>query len=101
MPVAGLVLRLNENDPRATAALNTIRANRKFTCGTPPEPGCVPVVMESEDDAESRRQLSWLQQLPGVLEVNIVSVDCSDLAPPVSCESEHSYTDDDTGASPP
>lgn len=99
MPVAGLVLRLNENDPRATAALSTIRANRQFTCGTPPEPGCIPVVMESEDDAESREQLNWLQKLPGVLEVNIVSVDYSDLTSPAPCESEHSPTADDIGAS--
>ena len=79
MPVAGLVVNLSQDQQLAREAIQTIRVKSAFTLGDPPRPGRYPVVMVSDDRNHAREQLEWLQTIPGINEVQIVSVDCSDL----------------------
>lgn len=80
MPVAGLVIQLANDERLARDAIAVMENDRAITLGEPPAPGRIPVVMESDDEEHSRRQLKWLERLPGIASVLVVSVDCSDLA---------------------
>lgn len=79
MPIAGLVLNLSNDSKLAQDAIEQIGRDDSFTIGEAPKPGRVPVVMDSRDADDSERQLKWLQSLPGLAEVQVVSVDFSDL----------------------
>lgn len=79
MPVAGLVVNLSQDQQLAARAIETIQAKSVFTLGDPPRPDRYPVVMESADQDHAKDLLQWLQTIPGILDVQVVSVDCSDL----------------------
>ena len=80
MPISGLVIVLDGRAREARAAVDMICANDRFTVGRA-EAGCrVPAVLETASDEESRRQLAWVEAMPGVAMVEVAYVDLSDLA---------------------
>ncbi len=81
MPVVGLVVNLAFESRAADLTLRKMTDAACLTLGPAPEPGRIPVVLETETDAESRQQLRWLNDLPGVIEVQVVTADFSDLSP--------------------
>ncbi len=80
MPVTGLVIVLDGRSGEGPASLESIRGNERFTVGTGPAGPRVPVVLETSSDGESRRQIDWLKELPGVAMVEVAYVHFADVA---------------------
>jgi nitrate reductase NapAB chaperone NapD len=100
VPIAGLVLNLSNDSKLALEAIERVERDDFFTIGDAPTPFRLPVVMESRNDNHSRRQLQWLQDLPGIIEVQVVSVDFSD-RPDTSTSRQPSESDrGDTSSCP-
>ena len=80
MPVIGLVIVLDGRDGAAPSALESIHMNKRFTVGTEVAALRVPVVLETESHQESRRQLDFLDELPGVAMVEVAYAHFADVA---------------------
>lgn len=96
MPVVGLVVNLASDSRAADRALQKMTEATCLTLAPPGNPKDtgpshnpeklpvsrrIPVVLESKTDADTKQKLRWLNDLPGVLEVQLVSADFSDLSP--------------------
>lgn len=75
--VSGLVLCLNEDERLAARALEAVRGRAGLELGTARDPRRVPAVLEEASRRESRATLQWLEQLEGIVrvEVSFVSVE--------------------------
>ena len=81
MPISGLVIMLDDNDDAARAAVEAIRANPCFTVPAECGPGRVPGVLETITESESRAQIDWVQDLPGVAMIEVAYVNFTDTQP--------------------
>ncbi|MCF7763900.1 MAG: hypothetical protein K9N62_09520 [Verrucomicrobia bacterium] len=73
MITSGLVITLGTDAALAAQAIAQIGARAEFTPGQRND-RWLPVAMEARDDAASRDLHDWLQALPGVEFVDVVSV---------------------------
>ena len=74
MPISGLVIVLEGRDAASDAAVSSIRVNPSFTISAGDTTGRVPVVLETATDAQSRAQIAWVRDLPGVAMVEVAYV---------------------------
>ncbi len=74
MPISGLVIVLGGHDASSDAAVNSIRVNPSFTISAGETTDRVPVVLETATDAQSRAQIAWVRDLPGVAMVEVAYV---------------------------
>ena len=77
MITSGLVITLSADAALSAQAVATLSARSGFTPGERQD-RWLPVAMEARDDAESRDLHDWLQALPGVEYVDVVSVNFDD-----------------------
>jgi hypothetical protein len=73
MITSGLVITLSADPVLAADAVASVGARGEFTAN-PRQDRWLAVAMEARDDAESRALHDWLQALPGVEYVDVVSV---------------------------
>ena len=78
MPISGLVIVLHGDGGTSIDAVESIRANTFFTVSTPVTAGRIPAVLETTSESESRAQIDWARDLPGVAMVEVAYVDFSD-----------------------
>ncbi len=78
MPISGLVIVLNGDDAASSAAVELIRANSFFTVPPGHTASRVPAVLETMTESESRAQIDWARDLPGVAIVEVAYVHFSD-----------------------
>ncbi len=78
MPISGLVIVLNGDDEASSAAVESIHGNRCFTVATGVTAGRIPVVLETTGESESRAQIDWARDLPGVAMVEVAYVNFQD-----------------------
>lgn len=91
MITSGLVLTLNADAALAQQAVASLRTRPEFTAGER-NGRWLPVALEVADDDASRAAHDWLNSLPGVEFVDVVSVDFSDdNEAPASATSEVTY----------
>ena len=74
MPISGLIIVLEDRDAASDAAVNSIRVNPSFTISPGDTTNRVPVVLETATDAQSRAQIAWVRDLPGVAMVEVAYV---------------------------
>jgi hypothetical protein len=72
MTVSGLVVKLAKTDA-GVAAVAALRARAELTLGEG-RAGWLPVALEARDPAHSHAVHDWVQSLPGVEFVDVVSV---------------------------
>lgn len=87
MPVSALVVTLSADPGLAGLAMHSLQAESRYVLGRPvPSHGrelptyWLPVVIESDSIVEAHGLAESLEQLAGVLQVELVSVDASDLS---------------------
>ncbi|MCC6646042.1 MAG: hypothetical protein IT374_10780 [Polyangiaceae bacterium] len=78
MPIGALVVTLDPDPARRAAALLALSADARVTVGEP-RGGRLPVVSDTATLEEGDRLFRELAEVPGVLFVDVVSVDFSDL----------------------
>jgi hypothetical protein len=78
MITSGLVITLSADATLAAQAVASVGARFEFTADECQD-RWLPVAMEARDDAESRALHDWLQALPGVEYVDVVSVNFEEL----------------------
>ncbi len=91
MITSGLVVTLSADATLAEQTIANVSARAEFTPGERKD-RWLPVAMEARDDAESRDLHDWLQALPGVEYVDVVSVNFDVEEPsPVAAEVNHEH----------
>lgn len=87
MPVSALVVTLSADPGLADLAMHSLHTEPRFVVGSPvPSHGSdrptfwLPVVIESDSIVEAHGLAESLEQLTGVLQVELVSLDASDLS---------------------
>ncbi len=75
--VSGLVVHLSGSQPERSI-LHQIESKAGFELGAAPDERSLPVVLEAQDAASSKREVQWLEGIAGVARVDVVFVTCSD-----------------------
>lgn len=78
MPIAALVVTLDPEPEQRLQALLALKCDAQFTLGTP-HGSRLPVVVEGTDDRDTLVAIQRAERTAGVMLVEVVSVDFSDL----------------------
>lgn len=78
MWISSFVVTLADDRELRTAVIEALRAIPCLTVGESPTPGRVPVVVEADDSQQSRYWFEWVEQLPGVVKVDVAFVSCDE-----------------------
>lgn len=88
MPVSALVVTLDDDPVEQAATISRLSALAHFTVGAKTGRVHVPVVCESETLTDGENHVRDLMRMPGVVFVDVVMVDFSDLDE-VNTDAEH------------
>ena len=88
MWISSFVVTLANDLELRMAVPEALRAIPSLTVGESPTPGRIPVVVEAEDSHQSRYWFEWVEQLPGVVKVDVAFVSCDDVEPGVTSLAE-------------
>ena len=78
MWISSFVVTVTDDVALRMAVIEALRAIPSLTVGDSPTPGRVPVVVEAEDSQQSRHWYEWVEQLPGVVKVDVAFVSCDE-----------------------
>ncbi len=78
MWISSFVVTLTEDIAHREAVIEALRSIPSFTVGDLPTPSRVPVVVEVDDSQQSRFWYDWVEQLPGVVKVDVAFVSCDE-----------------------
>lgn len=78
MWISSLVVTLGESSEIRRPVIDSLQAIHSLTVGESPSPNRIPVVVEAGDAHESRYWCEWIEQLPGVVKVDVAFVSCDD-----------------------
>lgn len=78
MWISSFVVTLADDRELRTAVIEALCAIPCLTVGESPMPDRIPVVVEADDSQQSRYWFEWVEQLPGVVKVDVAFVSCDE-----------------------
>ncbi len=78
MWISSFVVTVTDDIAIRRAVIEALHAIPSLTVGETPILGRVPVVVEADDSQQSRYWYEWVEQLPGVVKIDVAFVSCDE-----------------------